>query len=81
MQHIINSDIPASLENFDRLPAAAIIRLPTLVAVLGVSTGTVWRLSRAGKLKPVKLSMRATGWRVGDVRTYLAELSSDQQAA
>lgn len=66
----MTSEYTALLE-FDRLPDGAIIRLPTLKAVLSVSAGTIWRLARAGTLKPIKLSSRVTGWRVGDVRAYL----------
>lgn len=64
----------AWLHDFDSLPDSALIRQPTVEAVLAVSSSTVWRLVRRGVLKPVKLSERVTGWRVGDVRAYLASL-------
>jgi predicted DNA-binding transcriptional regulator AlpA len=70
-----DSEFPTSLESFDSLPDSALIRLPALRSVLSVSAGTVWRLSRAGKLKPVKVSERCTCWRVGDVRAYLDSLT------
>lgn len=74
MQQHTTPCLPASAESFDHLPDAAIIRQPALEAVLSVSGSTVWRMARRGVLKPVKLSERVTGWRVSDVRAYLAGL-------
>lgn len=63
--------LPASLEFFDSLPDSAFIRQPTLEALLGVKSSTIWRLVASGDLPRVKLTARCTGWRVGDVRAYL----------
>lgn len=71
-----NSVLPSPAADFDSLPDCAIIRQPALTAVLSISPSTVWRLVGLGVLKPVKLSKRVTGWRVGDVRAYLASLDS-----
>ena len=60
-----------SVETFDSLPDSAILRQPSLEALLGVSASTIWRLVNSGALPRVKLTARCTGWRVGDVRAYL----------
>lgn len=70
--------IPAALTNFDRLPDSAFVRLPVVRGLLGgISSATVWRLSKSGKLPPpVKLSACATAWPVGPLRQALANLSA-----
>ncbi|MEW6169280.1 MAG: helix-turn-helix domain-containing protein [Pseudomonadota bacterium] len=65
-----------SLADVDGLPDAALIRLRTVAALLGVSTTTIWRLARAGHLPPVRVSQRCTAWRLGDVRAYIDSLTS-----
>lgn len=60
-----------SVETFDSLPDSAILRQPSVKALLGLSDSTIWRLVASGDLPRVKLSPRCTGWRVGDVRAYL----------
>ena len=72
-----NSGISDSVSNFDALPDSAIIRQPAVEGVLSISSSTLWRLARRGVLRPVKLSARVTGWRVGTVRAYLASLSAE----
>ena len=64
-----------SLENFDVLPDAAIIRVHTVAAVKGCSVPTVWRHLQLGLLPaPVRPSPKVTGWRVGDIRAHLKGL-------
>lgn len=75
MTQELSPGLPVSLTSFDLLPDSAFIRQPTLEAVLSVSSSTVWRMVQRGVLKPVKLSERVTGWRVGDVRAFLASLN------
>lgn len=60
---------PSPASDFDVLPDSALIRLPVLCAVLGVSPATVWRMK---SLPRVKITERTTGWCVGDVRAFLA---------
>lgn len=64
-----------SLSGFDALPDSALMREPELKALLGVSHSTIWRLVNRGELPIVKITQRCTGWRVGDVRAYLARRS------
>lgn len=65
--------IPEALENFDKLPDSAYIRLPVLKALYGVSSATIWRGVKTGAIpKPSKLSERCTAWNVGLIRTALA---------
>lgn len=61
------------IKNFDQLPNSAFVRLPTLVALFSVSPATIWRWVKAGNFpRPNKLSIRASGWQVGDIRAILA---------
>lgn len=68
------SRLPESLQEFDSLPNSALVRVPTVAKLFGVSTVTVWRHVAGGKLPaPVRFSERVTAWRVGDLREVLAE--------
>lgn len=67
------SPLPSPASGFDTLPDSALIRLPVLCALLGVSPATVWRMKT---LRGVKITDRTTGWCVGDVRAFLAALKS-----
>jgi len=61
------------LLHFDLLPDSAFIRLPVLIALFSISKATIWRRVNDGTLpKPIKLSIRTTVWRVGDIRNALA---------
>jgi predicted DNA-binding transcriptional regulator AlpA len=61
-----------TLRNFPLLPPEAIVRLPIVAALYGVSAPTVWRWSKAGRLPaPIKRG-GVTGWRVGDLRDAMA---------
>lgn len=63
-----------ALQQFDSLPDTAIVRLPTVRGLYGVSGPTVWRWCKAGRLPPpIKLG-GVTGWRVGDLRRNLAQV-------
>lgn len=62
---------PPALKNFDDLPDSSHVRAPIVAAVLGCSIGTVWRLAKAGKLKPRRLSARCTCFNVGELRAYM----------
>lgn len=67
------SVIPEALTNFDQLPDSACVRLPVVRGLLSVSTATVWRMIKAGKLKTYKLTSRTTVFNVGELRKLLAE--------
>lgn len=62
-----------ALKNFSHLPDEAIVRVPVVAALYGVSTVTVWRWSKDGQLPaPVKRG-GITGWRVGALRAAMAK--------
>jgi predicted DNA-binding transcriptional regulator AlpA len=65
-------NVTDALKNFPHLPRDAVVRLPTVAALYGVSAPTVWRWARDGRLpQPVKRG-GVTGWRVGDLRDSMA---------
>lgn len=62
-----------TLKHFPNLPPEAVVRLPVVTALLGVSAPTVWRWSKSGRLPaPVKRG-GVTAWRVGDLRNAMAQ--------
>jgi predicted DNA-binding transcriptional regulator AlpA len=63
---------PESLYTFDRLPDAAHVRLPVVIALFACSPATVWRGVRTGRIpKPIKHFHRAAAWNVGELRAAL----------
>lgn len=65
----------SALQDFDRLPDSASVRLPVVAALHGVSTVTVWRWSKCGRLpNPIKRG-GVTSWRVGDLRKSMAVIA------
>lgn len=55
------------------LPTTGFIRQAELLKVVPFSAATLWRKCKAGEFPPpVKLSKRVTGWRVEDVRAWVA---------
>lgn len=67
----------AALEDFDRLPDAAYVRVGVAAALFGVSTQTVWRWLRVGQLPAPVRRGGTTAWQVGELRRALA---ADTQA-
>lgn len=69
---LLNS-ISEALLNFDSLPNSAYIRLPVVKRLYGISSASVWRGVKAGRIpKPRKLSPRTTCWNVGEIRKALS---------
>jgi predicted DNA-binding transcriptional regulator AlpA len=69
--------VPASLQNFDQLPAAAEVRLPTVCGFYAQSAATVWRGVKAGRIPaPRKYSPGCTTWNVGELRAAKAEVAA-----
>ena len=61
--------------SFDTLPDSALVRLPIVKSLFGISTPTVWRWSKSGILpSPVKIS-GITCWQVGELRIKLLNIS------
>lgn len=62
-------EIPTALAQFDQLPDSAHVRLPVVAALNGISTPTVWRWVKAGRLPaPRKAGPNTTVWSVGELR-------------
>ena len=50
-----------------------IYRLPTVVAICGISRSTIFEIIRRGEFPPqFKLGARAVGWRRKDIEAWLA---------
>lgn len=62
-----------ALQDFDKLPDAAHVRVPVVAALHGVSTVTVWRWARQGRLPAPLRRGGVTAWRVGDLRIAMAK--------
>ena len=69
---MLQTTISPVLANFDQLPDSAQVRLPTVKALLGVSSATIWRMVKAKQLKSYKLTERTTTFSVKEIRTLLA---------
>ena len=76
MPRLVNDKphIPLALQNFDRLPDAAHVRVAVVSGLLGQSIPTTWRRVRNNDCfpQPRKLGPKVTGWNVGELRRYLA---------
>ena len=70
--------VPVALTSFDAVPDAAILRLPSVLHLTGLSRTTIWRRCRERNFpRPIQLgATRAIGWRVGDLRRWLAALDT-----
>lgn len=56
-------------------PERRILRVTDLMALLGLSRTTIWRLRRAGQIPPpVRLSANAIGWPDDVIAEWLANL-------
>ena len=64
-----------ALEDFDRLPDAADVRLPVVAALHGISTVTVWRWSKDGRLPEPRRRGGITAWNVGALRRHKAQVA------
>lgn len=50
-----------------------LIRLPEVMAKLGIARSTVWLFVKQERLpKPIKLSPKVTVWRESEIDTYIA---------
>lgn len=59
---------------FDDLPAEAILRLPQVKALVGLSRSSIYaRVAQRAFPAPIKLTAHASGWRLGEVRAWLAD--------
>lgn len=72
----MNANQAAALENFDRLPESASVRLPVVAALFGVSPVTVWRWSSDGRLPKPQRRGGTTSWNVGELRKMMVQASA-----
>ena len=59
--------LPSQALVVDLLPDGSLVPLPAVERLLSVSATTIWRWSRMGLLKPVRIA-GSTRWRLGDLR-------------
>jgi predicted DNA-binding transcriptional regulator AlpA len=64
------------MSQFDSLPDSALVRLPVVKNLFSISSPTVWRWSKSGRLPaPIKIS-GITAWQVGSLRKTLKEMTA-----
>lgn len=67
------------LSHFDSLPDSALVRVQTLMQLLGIGRATVWRWAQQGKLPaPLKISGGITAWRVGELRAAMSVMGGQK---
>ena len=60
--------------NIANLPPEALLRLPEVIALVGLCRASIYaRAAKQSFPAPIKLTAHASGWRVGDVRAWLAD--------
>jgi prophage regulatory protein len=60
----------------------SILRLPAVLARVGLSRDTVYRLIRKGAFpRPLTLSTQSVGWRASDIDRWIAERVNPTEAA
>lgn len=69
------SVLPTALQQFDRLPDSANVRLPVVTALFGCSSATVWRRVKSGAIPPPRKFGGTTVWNVGDLRAALCPIA------
>lgn len=69
----LSANIPLELVNWEALPSNSYIRLPIVKVLYGLSSASVWRFAKSGKIpSPIKISERVTAWNVGQIKAHLA---------
>ncbi|MCL2644510.1 MAG: helix-turn-helix domain-containing protein [Betaproteobacteria bacterium] len=64
--------INESTKDFDSLPDGAHVPVRTAARILSVSTASIWRMARAGKLSAKKIGAKTTRFPVSEIRALLA---------
>lgn len=61
-----------ALTNFEHAPDSGYVRLPVVCALFRVSSATIWRWAKSGRIPgPYKLSEGVSAWNVGELRQAL----------
>ena len=68
----LTQNIAPALRDFSQLPPDALVRLPAVKGLLGISGATVWQMVKAGQLKTYKITERTTTFQVRELRALLA---------
>lgn len=64
--------ISQALSRFDSMPGSALVRLPVVKELFGVSGPTIYRMIKAGKLEPPeRIGAKSSGFRVSSLRKAL----------
>lgn len=58
---------------FDQLPDSAICRPDYACRILGISRATLLRIAQRGQLTKVRVGLRCTGFKVGQIRALLSQ--------
>jgi predicted DNA-binding transcriptional regulator AlpA len=65
-----DAKLPKHFRNIDDLPDASLLALPSVAQLLGISSNTIWRWSRSGLLKPIRIGS-TTRWQLGELRSII----------
>ncbi len=71
------SSVDALFQNRDNdCSLIGFVRLPFLIKLLGVSKTTIYKEIREGRFpKQVRISPRASAWRITDIKAHLEQLT------
>lgn len=54
------------------MPTKQLLRLNEVIAMVGLSRDSIYRLAKAGKFpKAVKIGLRANAWRVSEIQEWI----------
>lgn len=66
--------MPSIRLDYSSLPAEAVLRLPDVLALVGLSRASVYaKVAEHRFPSPIKLTAHASGWRMGDIRAWLED--------
>lgn len=55
-------------------PIPRILRLPEVIAAVGLSKSSIWRLVKSAAFpQPIRLSQHAVGWELSEIEMWLEE--------
>ena len=63
-----------NVSHFDQLPDSAMVPVKSFSAVLNAGDSTIWRRAKAEPdfPQPIRLGVKCTRWKVGDIRAFIA---------
>ncbi len=62
------------------LPSEGFVRLPVILAILGIGKTSWWNGIKAGRFpKGIKLGPKTSVWRVEDIRDLIANVAGNSQ--